>query len=98
MTNSRAEYHKEYNEKNKEKKREYHKKWYQLNKEKRAKQFRKYNEKNKEKIAEYDKKYREENRENRPETGLLKLRSSLDLFANLRPVKIFPPLIKESRV
>lgn len=43
-----------------------------------------------------DKKYDQLPRNNRPETGLLKLRSSLDLFANLRPVKIFPPLIKAS--
>lgn len=43
-----------------------------------------------------DPKYDQLPREKRPETGLLKLRSSLDLFANLRPVKVFPPLIKAS--
>ncbi|MFM9109217.1 MAG: 3-isopropylmalate dehydrogenase, partial [Prochlorococcaceae cyanobacterium] len=35
-------------------------------------------------------------REQRPETGLLALRSSLGLFANLRPVKIIPALIAAS--
>ena len=35
-------------------------------------------------------------REQRPETGLLELRSGLKLFANLRPVKIYPSLIKSS--
>ncbi len=35
-------------------------------------------------------------RENRPETGLLKLRSELNLFANIRPVKISEALIKSS--
>ena len=35
-------------------------------------------------------------REQRPETGLLGLRSGLGLFANLRPVKIFPALIDAS--
>ena len=35
-------------------------------------------------------------REKRPETGLLQLRSSLDLFANIRPVKIIPSLTKAS--
>lgn len=32
----------------------------------------------------------------RPEQGLLKLRKELDLFANIRPVKIFPVLISNS--
>jgi 3-isopropylmalate dehydrogenase len=32
-------------------------------------------------------------REKRPETGLLALRSALGLFANLRPVRIFPALL-----
>ena len=32
----------------------------------------------------------------RPEQGLLKMRKSLGLFANLRPVKIFPELISSS--
>lgn len=32
----------------------------------------------------------------RPEQGLLRLRKSLDLFANLRPVKIYPELIDAS--
>jgi 3-isopropylmalate dehydrogenase len=35
-------------------------------------------------------------RELRPETGLLALRAGLGLFANLRPVKIFPALISAS--
>ena len=35
-------------------------------------------------------------REQRPETGLLQLRSGLDLFANLRQVKIIPALIDAS--
>lgn len=35
-------------------------------------------------------------RELRPETGLLALRAGLGLFANLRPVKIFPALIDAS--
>ncbi len=35
-------------------------------------------------------------RELRPETGLLQLRAGLDLFANLRPVKIIPALISAS--
>ncbi len=32
----------------------------------------------------------------RPEKGLLKIRKELDLFANLRPAKVFDPLIKAS--
>tara|TARA_Y100001968_G_scaffold304782_1_gene320096 strand:- start:34 stop:1113 length:1080 start_codon:yes stop_codon:yes gene_type:complete len=43
-----------------------------------------------------DPKYDQLPREKRPETGLLNLRSSLDLFANLRPVKIIPSLTKSS--
>ena len=35
-------------------------------------------------------------REKRPETGLLGLRSGMELFANLRPVKIVPALIDAS--
>ena len=35
-------------------------------------------------------------REQRPETGLLALRSGLGLFANLRPVKILPSLVDAS--
>ena len=35
-------------------------------------------------------------REMRPETGLLNLRKSLRLFANLRPVKVFPALLQSS--
>ncbi len=35
-------------------------------------------------------------REQRPESGLLSLRSGLDLFANIRPVKINPALIHTS--
>jgi 3-isopropylmalate dehydrogenase len=34
----------------------------------------------------------------RPEQGLLKLRKSLDLFANLRPIKIFPELYDASPI
>ena len=43
-----------------------------------------------------DLKYDSLPRELRPETGLLKLRSELELFANIRPVKIRNPLIKSS--
>tara|TARA_Y100001968_G_scaffold11012_1_gene9235 strand:+ start:11802 stop:12884 length:1083 start_codon:yes stop_codon:yes gene_type:complete len=43
-----------------------------------------------------DPKYDELSRDKRPETGLLNLRSSLDLFANLRPVKILPSLTNAS--
>ncbi len=35
-------------------------------------------------------------RELRPETGLLKMRSSMGLFANLRPAKVLPQLIEAS--
>lgn len=35
-------------------------------------------------------------REQRPETGLLRLRSGLGLFANLRPAKVFPQLVDAS--
>ncbi len=35
-------------------------------------------------------------RDKRPETGLLKLRSTLDLFANFRPVKVYDELIDAS--
>jgi len=35
-------------------------------------------------------------KEKRPETGLLAIRKDLDLFANLRPAKIFAPLIDAS--
>ena len=35
-------------------------------------------------------------REQRPETGLLQLRAGLELFANIRPVKISPSLIDSS--
>lgn len=35
-------------------------------------------------------------RKQRPETGLLGLRKSLNLFANLRPAKVFDPLIESS--
>ena len=31
-----------------------------------------------------------------PEQGLLKLRKKLELFANIRPVKVFPSLVKQS--
>ncbi len=43
-----------------------------------------------------DPKYDELPRDKRPETGLLNLRSSLDLFANIRPVKIIPSLTNAS--
>ncbi|KGG15179.1 MULTISPECIES: 3-isopropylmalate dehydrogenase [unclassified Prochlorococcus] len=43
-----------------------------------------------------DPKYDSLPRESRPETGLLKLRSELDLFANIRPVKIIKALIESS--
>ena len=43
-----------------------------------------------------DPKYDELPRDKRPETGLLNLRSSLDLFANIRPVKIIPSLTRAS--
>ncbi len=43
-----------------------------------------------------DPKYDQLPREIRPESGLLKLRSSLGLYANLRPVKIIPSLSKSS--
>ena len=43
-----------------------------------------------------DPKYDDLPREKRPETGLLNLRSSLDLFANIRPVKIIPALTQAS--
>src|SRR5699024_2399781 len=32
----------------------------------------------------------------RPEAGLLELRKSLELYANLRPIKIYEPLIEAS--
>ncbi len=35
-------------------------------------------------------------REKRPESGLLKLRSGMHLFANIRPVKVFPALLEAS--
>ena len=35
-------------------------------------------------------------REKRPETGLLELRKGLKLFANIRPIKIWPSLIQSS--
>ncbi|WP_320664399.1 3-isopropylmalate dehydrogenase [Prochlorococcus sp. MIT 1223] len=43
-----------------------------------------------------DPKYDNLPREKRPETGLLQLRSGLELFANIRPVKIWPSLIDSS--
>ncbi|MFS4468200.1 3-isopropylmalate dehydrogenase [Maribacter sp. 2210JD10-5] len=33
-----------------------------------------------------------------PEQGLLKLRQELELFANIRPVKVFPSLVKQSPI
>lgn len=41
-------------------------------------------------------KWDSEHKENRPEAGLLQIRSELELFANLRPVKIYKPLIHAS--
>ena len=35
-------------------------------------------------------------REHRPEAGLLRLRKDMDLFANLRPAIVFPPLVEAS--
>ncbi|GAB6052145.1 3-isopropylmalate dehydrogenase [Magnetospira thiophila] len=35
-------------------------------------------------------------REHRPEAGLLRLRKEMDLFANLRPAMVFPPLVGAS--
>ena len=35
-------------------------------------------------------------RDHRPENGLLKLRKQLDLFANLRPARVFPALVDAS--
>ena len=43
-----------------------------------------------------DPKYDQLPREKRPETGLLNLRSGLGLFANIRPVKVWPSLIETS--
>ena len=43
-----------------------------------------------------DPKYDSLSRELRPESGLLKLRESLGLFANIRPVSIIPALISSS--
>ena len=43
-----------------------------------------------------DSKYDQLPRELRPESGLLKLRSDLNLFANIRPVKIRKPLLNAS--
>ncbi len=43
-----------------------------------------------------DPKYDDIPREKRPESGLLRLRSELKLFANIRPVKILGPLIESS--
>merc|ERR1712199_127701 len=43
-----------------------------------------------------DSKYDQLPRELRPESGLLKLRSDLNLFANIRPVKIRNSLIESS--
>ena len=62
MTNSRAEYHKEYYEEHKEQKREYHKKWFQKNKEKRREYKIKYREENREKIREQRRAHRDKRR------------------------------------
>ena len=43
-----------------------------------------------------DPKYDSFPREKRPETGLLSLRSGLELFANIRPVKIWDSLVESS--
>lgn len=41
-------------------------------------------------------KWDQEPAQRRPETGLLKLRQELGLFANIRPVKVYPSLIETS--
>ncbi|WP_456275094.1 3-isopropylmalate dehydrogenase [Bacillus sp. AK128] len=41
-------------------------------------------------------KWDNESSERRPEAGLLKIRKELELFANIRPVKVFSPLIDTS--
>jgi 3-isopropylmalate dehydrogenase len=41
-------------------------------------------------------KWDNETAERRPETGLLKIRKELELFANIRPVKVFAPLAETS--
>jgi 3-isopropylmalate dehydrogenase len=41
-------------------------------------------------------KWDKNSRELRPETGLLKMRKSMELFANLRPAKVIPQLIDAS--
>lgn len=43
-----------------------------------------------------DPKWDDQPKEKRPETGLLQLRKELDLYANLRPIKVYPPLIDAS--
>jgi len=57
----RAEYQKEYREKNKEKAREYIKIYRKENKTKIKQQLQDYRERNKEKLLEYEKQYREQN-------------------------------------
>ena len=63
MTNSRAEYYRNWYQKNKEQKREYAKKHYQLNKEKRQESDKKRYQLNKEKLREYGKEYNQLNKE-----------------------------------
>jgi 3-isopropylmalate dehydrogenase len=45
-----------------------------------------------------DPKYDDPNAKIRPEQGLLEIRKELDLFANLRPVKLYDPLVSASPV
>lgn len=45
-----------------------------------------------------DPKYDDPNAKIRPEQGLLEIRKALDLFANLRPVKLYDPLVGASPV
>ena len=43
-------------------------------------------------------KWDDPNAETRPEDGILAIRKGLDLFANLRPVKVFPAIINSSPI
>lgn len=58
---SRYEYHKQWREKNKERKKANDKAWYEANKEKRAIQRKQYNQINKEKTRLYNKTRRDKN-------------------------------------
>lgn len=61
MVNKRAEYHKEWREKNKERKKAVDKAWYETNKERCKINRKKYNQKNKEKNRLYNQKRRQDN-------------------------------------